>query len=55
MLQKKLVQIIKTHFFKFHNFFPEDLVICEIKWKTMLEPDRSHMTIYVVRSSSKVS
>jgi hypothetical protein len=33
--------------FLFDNFFPlENLAVCEIMWKNIVQPDRSQMTIW---------
>jgi hypothetical protein len=38
IFQTEVVEIIKTHFFMFSNFFSENRAVCEIMWKNTVEP-----------------
>ena len=50
MFQTKVVEIIKTYILcSVAFFFFENLAVCEIIWKIMLEPDRPWMTIWCMR------
>jgi len=44
-----------THFVFSRLFFSENLAVCEIMWKIMLEPDRPRMTIWRMRIAWWVS
>jgi hypothetical protein len=32
----------------FNNFFPENRAVCKIMWKSMVEPDRTQMTLFCI-------
>jgi hypothetical protein len=44
MFQTNSLEKIKTHFM-FNNFSSENRAVYEIMWKSVVEPDRSQMTI----------
>jgi hypothetical protein len=44
MSHPKFVEKIKTYF-TLDNFSPENLAVYEVRWKDMIDPDRSHMKI----------
>ena len=51
MFQTEIVDKIKTHILcsKFLSFFPENLVIYEIRWENIVAPDKSQTTIWCMR------
>jgi hypothetical protein len=46
MLQTKFIEKIKTPALVSTIFFFENLAVYEIKWKTIVQPDRPQMTIW---------
>jgi len=48
MSQTEVVENIKTRFM-FNDFFPENRAVCEIMWKTTVDPDRRWMAIWRMR------
>jgi hypothetical protein len=49
MFQTKVVEEIKTHFVFSNFFFSENRSFYEIMWKTVLDPDRTQMTVRRMR------
>jgi hypothetical protein len=47
--QTKIVQKIKTHILRPITFFFENLVVCEIMWRNIGEPDRPQMAMWRMR------
>jgi hypothetical protein len=47
--QKKFVDNIKTHIKLYLKFFSENRAVYEIRWKNIVDPDRSQMTIRHMR------
>jgi hypothetical protein len=45
MFQTKVVEKIETHILLINFFSPKNRAICDIMWKNIVEPGRSHMTI----------
>ena len=45
MFQTEVVEKIKTHILCSVIFLSENRAVCEVTWKNMVEPDRSHMAI----------
>jgi len=43
--EKKAVEKIKTHILCSVTFFPENLAVCEIMWKNIIEPGIPQMVI----------
>ena len=48
MLQIKFLKNQKAHFV-INEFFSENLAVCEIMWKNILEPGRPQMTVWCMR------
>jgi len=51
-ISDKVVKKIKTHFIFSNSFFKtffKNHAIDDIMWKNIVEPDRSQMTVWVVR------
>ena len=46
IIQRQIIQKIKTHIAFWIIFFSENLKVYEIMWKTVVEPDRPQMTLW---------
>jgi len=49
MFQTKLVEKIETHILCSLIIFPENRVVYEIMWKSVVEQDRTQMTVWRMR------
>ena len=54
MFQKICRENQNTHFM-FSNFFPENIVVCGIIWKNIVEPDRPQLTIWRMRFAYQIT
>jgi hypothetical protein len=51
MFQAKFVEKIKTHILCSTTFFFENVAICEIMWKNIVDPDTPQLTLWRMRIS----
>jgi hypothetical protein len=49
MFQITIVEKFKTHVLRSVTFFLENLALCEIMWKNIVQPDRPQMNIWRMR------
>ena len=54
MFQTKFVEKIKTYLFSI-NFFLKNLAVYEIMWKSVIDPYRSQITIFLMRLACWIS
>jgi hypothetical protein len=44
-ISDRVVEKIETHIL-IHNTFLENRTVCEVMWKNIVQPERSHITIW---------
>jgi len=54
MLQTEFVEKNPNTHFIFNNFCLKNPAVCEIMWKNMVEPDRTQMIVWRMRSACRI-